>query len=866
MRRLIGLVVLGWMGCDSGTSECVGSLCFQAVEPDVGRDAGRDAAADALGLSEDTGVDGAPDAAPDVGLCVPTTEQCNGRDDDCDGRTDEGFPGTGEACMAGEGACARPGVQVCDDAGGVVCDAVPGEAAVELCASGRDEDCDGAVDEGFEMLGSACRAGVGACERTGEVVCTNGAAVCDARAAEAQAESCNGFDDNCDGQTDEVFPEQNQVCSVGVGACSRSGTWLCTGGNLACDATEGDPGEERCNALDDDCDGATDEDYPQLGTPCAAGLGICAAAGQVICDPIDAGRTRCDAEPGSASAEGCNGLDDNCDGTTDERDPAPGFDFFDCALPNTATHTCAEATCGILTCTPPWQDGDGRVETGCECRPDAVDEPDDDFFDANCDGIDGDRSRALFVSTIRGNDAGDGSADAPLRSIQLAVSIAGPAGRPIYLDRGLYSVRGAPLILPPGMKIHGGYRYTPQGHTWERGTLADLPTRIGGHWQLVRFTGDGTPTLLDNVELSADTAPAGQSAIALMVRGNGLVLHGVQIYGGEGGDGMDGQPGVAVPGTPTPGAPGFPGEGFCAGCGGVSGSNQACEEATGGNGGNGARSNRGNPEATAGEPGRDPVAGGAGGPGGGAAAPGQPGIDGQPGQDGLSTPGGAVAGQIDPVTGAWGPVRSRNGGPATAGGGGGGGGGGGTDGVGRGGGGGGGGGAGCAGSPGMGALGGGASIGIQVIDGRVDFFGGRFDPAPGGQGGIGGHGGPGQVTGGGGAGAIGCPTCGMGGRGGTGGRGGCGGMAGGGAAGPSVAILRVVEGAQVGEVHIFDLAGEPAELTVGPLVPGRPGAGGRQAACPDVGGDGEVPPPEAIVCCTLQLDGTCAGLVACNGH
>jgi len=96
-------------------------------------------------------------------------------------------------------------------------------------------------------------------------------------------------------------------------------------------------GAERCNGADDDCDGGVDESFPLLGRSCSAGLGVCAAAGSIVCDPADPSRTRCDAEPlpplepaGEHTCEG--GLDEDCDGLLDADDP--DCDFHVPALPS----------------------------------------------------------------------------------------------------------------------------------------------------------------------------------------------------------------------------------------------------------------------------------------------------------------------------------------------------------------------------------------------------------------------------------------------------------------------------------------------------------------------------------------------------
>lgn len=120
---------------------------------------------------------------------------CDGKDNDCDGDTDEGLGG--EPCEIENDFGACPGTTICDGSGGLKCEGK--EPKAEVC-NGLDDNCNGETDEGLDMLGECyIENEYGKCP--GTLVCENGQEVCSGKAA--AREVCNNIDDNCDGRTDE---------------------------------------------------------------------------------------------------------------------------------------------------------------------------------------------------------------------------------------------------------------------------------------------------------------------------------------------------------------------------------------------------------------------------------------------------------------------------------------------------------------------------------------------------------------------------------------------------------------------------------------------------------------------------------------
>ncbi len=191
---------------------------------------------------------------------VPAPESCDGFDENCNGEVDEGLESTPCSAANEFGEC--PGTRTCQGKNGWVCDAAVPEQ--ETC-DGKDNDCDGEIDEDYVAL----------------------------------EEVCDGKDNDCDGLTDEGFPDTDED---DVANCVDPD-----------DDNDGMPdGSDNCPLVENP--GQADLDGDGLGDLCDPDIDGDGPGNEVDCAPYD-GEVFPEAE------EVCNGTDDNCNTQVDEGFP-----------------------------------------------------------------------------------------------------------------------------------------------------------------------------------------------------------------------------------------------------------------------------------------------------------------------------------------------------------------------------------------------------------------------------------------------------------------------------------------------------------------------------------------------------------------
>ncbi|MFH1466906.1 MAG: putative metal-binding motif-containing protein, partial [Pseudomonadota bacterium] len=383
--------------CDGAVDEDLGGTWYR----DADGDGYGDPAMESVGCAPDSGwvADGSDCDDANSRIHPAADERCNGYDDDCDGLIDDEDPGlvdasiwyadadadaygddsvTTMACEEPEGFTALGGD--CDDADPAF---NPG-ATEDDCADPNDYNCDGSV--GYADVDAD---GWAACEE-----CDDG----DASIFPGADEWCDGVDNDCDGTVDEDDAldaatwfadadgdEYGDAASTTV-ACDEPAGFVAD--DTDCDDTEASvnpAAAERCDGIDQDCDGVVDDGvldtfwadadgdgFGDAGSPTEA----CTAPSGFVADDTDCDDTHAGVYPGAD--EHCDGVDEDCDGYVDEAgavdeptwyDDSDGDGFGD---PAAATPACT-APSGTVADDTDCDDADAGVYPGADEHCDGVD-------------------------------------------------------------------------------------------------------------------------------------------------------------------------------------------------------------------------------------------------------------------------------------------------------------------------------------------------------------------------------------------------------------------------------------------------------------------------------------------------------------
>ncbi|ULQ55044.1 T9SS type A sorting domain-containing protein [Flavihumibacter rivuli] len=362
----------------------------------------------------------------DVTIYPGAPEVCDGIDNDCDGAIDEGLvlvtyyqdqdgDGYGNAavttisCRPVEGYVTSQGD--CNDNNALI---HPG--AIETC-DGIDNDCDGAIDDGVELItyyqdldkdgyGNTA-VSISSCKPVEGYVTTPGDCNDDnASIYPGAAELCDGIDNDCDGSIDEGIVKVTYYqdldgdgfgnTAVSISSCGPVAGYVTTSGDCNDNNTAIHPGAaELCDGIDNDCDGQIDEDLNKVtyyrdndgdgyGDP-AVSISSCKPEPGYVTISGDCNDNNTAIHLGAA--ELCDGIDNDCDGQIDEdlnkvtyyRDN-DGDGYGD---PAVSISSCKPEP-GYVTTSGDCNDNNATIRPGATETCDGVDNDCDGLVDENC--------------------------------------------------------------------------------------------------------------------------------------------------------------------------------------------------------------------------------------------------------------------------------------------------------------------------------------------------------------------------------------------------------------------------------------------------------------------------------------------------
>ncbi len=291
----------------------------------------------------------------------------------------------------------------------------------------------------------------------------------------------------------------------------------------------------------------------ELCTPCQQN-GECSVGGHDWCLPTPVGGHFCARDCSKIACPNgftCQDVTSGDMGTSKQCVPTSGScdcDASKAGMTVPCTITTPTGTCdGTRTC-------NGASGWSMTCAPPSgSDSPDDNYKDDNCDGIDGDVSKGIFVAKAAATAVDDGTCGTmakPCKSINWGISqAANSAMRFVYVQAAVYNEE---VVLFNGIDVVGGY-----DSNWlraARGTAGHDVVITGGfdssEGQFISVLAHNiaaTTTLwdLDVYGPNAnDGLHPGYSSYAVHAYKANLKLHRVGVFGGNGGDGKSGSNGT----------------------------------------------------------------------------------------------------------------------------------------------------------------------------------------------------------------------------------------------------------------------------------------------------------------------------------